>query len=211
MFETRVGLRRRPLCISRIVCLASRSLALQGQRSLERTDSVRVAARADYIEVAVCCHHSVLGTNYSASNIISSRYFHGHFGGSFMYVCNTITKYSRLRCVFSCKIYVQRRCHPLQWPQQLHLAKHGYPPSLRTRRPIEKDKFLELLEAFRVQIQHDPASAHQLFNYVVEHTAYKARYGDLKKCGKVPGLRRQAQLIRAHEAQDAQAGGVGGL
>ena len=45
-----------------------------------------------------------------------------------------------------------------------------------------KGKFLELLEAFRAQIRHDPATAHQLFKFVVEHTAYKARYGDLKKC-----------------------------
>jgi len=45
-----------------------------------------------------------------------------------------------------------------------------------------KAKFLELLESFRAQIRHDPRDAHQLFTFVVEHTPYKARYGDLAKC-----------------------------
>jgi len=47
-----------------------------------------------------------------------------------------------------------------------------------------KAKFLELLESFRAQIRHDPRDAHQLFTFVVEHTPYKARYGDLAKCLK---------------------------
>merc|ERR1712154_478588 len=45
-----------------------------------------------------------------------------------------------------------------------------------------KAKFLELLQAFRSSILHDPVSPLQLFNFINEDTEYKVRYGDVKKC-----------------------------
>merc|ERR1712154_608251 len=45
-----------------------------------------------------------------------------------------------------------------------------------------KAKFLELLQAFRSSILHDPVSPLQLFNFINEDTQYKVRYGDVKKC-----------------------------
>merc|ERR1712244_160926 len=45
-----------------------------------------------------------------------------------------------------------------------------------------KSKFLELLQAFRSSILHDPVSPLQLFNFINEDTEYKVRYGDVKKC-----------------------------
>jgi len=45
-----------------------------------------------------------------------------------------------------------------------------------------KSKFIELLDAFRKSILHDPASPLQLFNFINEDTEYRVRYGDVKKC-----------------------------
>eukprot|EP00483_Globobulimina_turgida_P002283 UN02285 len=45
-----------------------------------------------------------------------------------------------------------------------------------------KAKFLQLLQAFRQSILHDPANSLQLFNFINEDTKYKVRYGDVKKC-----------------------------
>lgn len=78
-------------------------------------------------------------------------------------------------------------------------------------------KFLELLSAFRAQIRHDPASAHQLFTFVAEHTPYKARYADLKKCltygaahewftpMKRRALRKAKSTARAATAEGSEA------